>query len=164
MSIASPAFFWSLFAWNIFFQPFTFILYVSPVLRWVSCRQHISGSCFCIHSASLCLLVGAFNPFMFKVIMAPHSSTLAWRIPWMEEFDGLQSMRSLGVRHDWKTSLSLFTFMHWKRKWQPIPVFLPGESQEWGSLVGCRLTGRTESDTTEATSQQQQQIPFIEKF
>ena len=49
------------------------------------------------------------------------------------------------------TSLSLFTFMHWKRKWQPTPVFLPGESQGWGSLVGCRLWGRTESDTTEAT-------------
>ena len=47
--------------------------------------------------------------------------------------------------------------MHWRRKWQPTPVFLPGESQRWGSLVGCRLWGRTESDTTEATSQQQQQ-------
>ena len=38
-------------------------------LKWVSCRQHIYGSCFCIHSASLCLLVGAFNPFTFKVII-----------------------------------------------------------------------------------------------
>ena len=44
-----------------------------------------------------------------------------------------------------------FTFMHWRRKWQPTPVFLPGESQGWGSLVGCRLRGRRESDTTEAT-------------
>ena len=44
-----------------------------------------------------------------------------------------------------------FTFMHWRRQWQPTPVFLPGESQGWGSLVGCRLWGRTESDTTEAT-------------
>ena len=51
----------------------------------------------------------------------------------------------------WATSLSLFTFMHWKRKWQPTPVFLPGESQGQRSLVGCRLWGRTESDTTEAT-------------
>ena len=49
------------------------------------------------------------------------------------------------------TSLSLFTFMHWRRKWQPTPVFLPGESQGQWSLVGCRLWGRTESDTTEAT-------------
>ena len=47
--------------------------------------------------------------------------------------------------------------MHWRRKWQPTPVFLPGESQRWGSLVGCRLWGRTESNTTEATWQQQQQ-------
>ena len=50
--------------------------------------------------------------------------------------------------------------MHWRRKWQPTPVFLPGESQGWGSLVGCRLRGRTESDTNEATWQQQQQLPF----
>jgi len=47
--------------------------------------------------------------------------------------------------------------MHWRRKWQPTPVFLPGESQGWGSLVGCHLWGRTESDMTEATQQQQQQ-------
>jgi len=82
---------------------------------------------------------------------APHSSTLAWKIPWTEEPGRLQSMGSLGVGHDWATSLSLFTFMHWRRKWQPTPVFLPGESQGWGSLVGCRLWGRTESDTTEVT-------------
>ena len=49
------------------------------------------------------------------------------------------------------TSLLLFTFLHWRRKWQPTPVFLPGEFQGRGSLVGCRLWGRTESDTTEAT-------------
>ena len=48
-------------------------------------------------------------------------------------------------------SLSLFTFMHWRRKWQPTPVFLPRESQGRGSLVGCRLWGCTESDTTEVT-------------
>ena len=52
--------------------------------------------------------------------------------------------------------LSLFTFLHWKRKWQPTPVFLPGESQGRQSLVGCHLWGRTGSDTTEATQQQQQ--------
>ena len=55
------------------------------------------------------------------------------------------------VGHDWATSLSLSTFMHWRRKWQPTPVFLPRESQGWGSLVGCRLWGRIEPDTTEAT-------------
>ena len=54
-------------------------------------------------------------------------------------------------RHDWATSLSLFTFMHWTRKWQPTPVFLPGESQGRRSLVGCCLWGCTESDTTEVT-------------
>ena len=83
--------------------------------------------------------------------MAPHSSTLAWKIPWTEEPGGLQSMGSLGVGHNWVTSLSLFIFMHWRRKWQPTPVFLPGESQGLGSLVCCRLWGLTKSDTTEAT-------------
>ena len=81
--------------------------------------------------------------------MAPHSSTLAWKIPWMEEPGRLQSMGSLRVRHDWTTSLSFFTFMHWRRKWQPTPVFLPGESQGQGSLVGCHLWGRIESNTKE---------------
>ena len=48
------------------------------------------------------------------------------------------------------TSLSLFTFTHWRRKRQPTPVFLPGESQGQRSLMGCHLWGGTESDTTEA--------------
>ena len=89
--------------------------------------------------------------------MAPHSSTLAWKIPWTEEPGRLQSMGSLRVRLGWVTSLSLFSFMHWRRKWQRTPVFLPGESQGWGSLVGCRLWGCTESDMTKVTQQQQQQ-------
>ena len=89
--------------------------------------------------------------------MAPHSITLAWKIPWTEEPGGLQSMGSLRVGHNWATSLSLFTFMHWRRKWQPTSVFLPGESQGWGSLIGCRLWVSTESDATEAAWQQQLQ-------
>ena len=83
--------------------------------------------------------------------MAPHSSTLAWKIPWMEEPGGPQSMWSLRVGQDSATLLSLFTFLHWRRQWQPTPVFLPGESQGWGSLVGCHLWGHMESDMTEAT-------------
>ena len=50
--------------------------------------------------------------------------------------------------------------MHWRRKWQPTPGFLPGESQGWGSLVGCCLWGHTVSDTTEATWQQQEHMLF----
>ena len=73
--------------------------------------------------------------------LAPHSSTLAWKEPWMEEPGGLQSMRSQRVRHAWATSLSLFTFMHWRRKWQPTLVFLPWESQGRGSLVGLLSLG-----------------------
>ena len=63
----------------------------------------------------------------------PTPGPLAWKIPWTEEPVMLQSMGSLRVRHDWATSLSLFTFLHWRRKWQPTPVFLPGESRGWGA-------------------------------
>ena len=83
--------------------------------------------------------------------MAPHSSTLAWKIPCTEEPGRLQSMGSQRVGHDWATSLSLFTFMHWRRKWQPTPVFLPEDSQGLQKLVHCYLWGRTELDMTEAT-------------
>ena len=86
-----------------------------------------------------------------ETAMAPHSSALAWTIPWMEEPGRLQSMGSLRVGHDSASSLLLFTFMHWRRKWQPTPVSLPGESQGWGNLLGCHLWGSTELDTTEAT-------------
>ena len=96
--------------------------------------------------------------------MAPHSSTVARKIPWMEEPGRLQSMGSLRVGHDWATSLSLSTFMHWRRKWQPTPVFLPGESQGRRSLVGCSPWGRTESDTTEATWQAGRQALCICEF
>ena len=78
--------------------------------------------------------------------MTTHSSTLAWKIPWKEEPGRLKPAEG-------RTRLSdfTFTFMHCRRKWQPTPVFLPGESQGQGSLVGCHLWGRPESDTTEAT-------------
>ena len=81
------------------------------------------------------LPVGVASVSVEEKALATHSSTLAWKIPWTEEPGRLQSMGSLRVGHDWVTSLSLFTFMHWKRKWQPTAVFLPGESQGWGSLV-----------------------------
>ena len=80
--------------------------------------------------------------------MATHSSTFDWKIPWMEP-GRLKSIGLLRVRHNWVTSLSLFTFTHWRRKWQPTPVFLSGESQGRGNLVGFGLWGRPESDTSD---------------
>ena len=82
MRIATPVFFCFPFARSIFFHPLTFSLYVSLGLKWVSCRQHIYGSCFCIHSASLCLLVGAFNPFTFKVIIDTCAPIAIFLIVW----------------------------------------------------------------------------------
>ena len=79
--------------------------------------------------------------------MAPHSSTLAWKIPWVEEPGRLRSMS--------RTRLSDFTFtFHFhplEKEMATTPLFLPGESKGRGSLVGCPLWGRTESETTEAT-------------
>ena len=80
--------------------------------------------------------------------MAPHSSTLAWKIPGMEEPGGLQSMGSLRVGHNFTFTFHFHTL---EKEMQPTPVFLPGESQGQGSLVGCHLWGHTESDTTEVT-------------
>ena len=78
--------------------------------------------------------------------MASHSSTLAWKIPWMEEPGSLQSMGSLGVGHNCATSLSLFTFMHWSRTWQPTPgVCLenPRDGRAWWAAVYGVAQSRT---------------------
>ena len=81
--------------------------------------------------------------------MAPHSSTLSCLENPMDE--GAWWAAVHGVTEGW-TQLSDFTFMHWRRKWQHTPVFLPGESQGRGAWWAARrLWGRTESDTTEAT-------------
>ena len=112
--------------------------------------------------------------------MATHSSILAWEIPWTEKPGGLQwdhkqldangnplqcfCLENPRDRGAWGAAvygvaqsrtrlkrLSMHAYMHWRRKWQPTPVFLPGESQGQRSLVGFRLQGRTESDTTNVT-------------
>ena len=110
-------------------SPLTWLLL--PGLKWpvLHSLSHFGGD------AQICS-----QKFMEKA-MAPHSSTLALKIPWREEPDRLQSRGSRRVRHDWATSLSVFPFMHWRRKWQPTPVFLPGESQGQRSLVGCSPWG-----------------------
>ena len=78
--------------------------------------------------------------------MAPYSSTLAWKIPWMEEPGRLQSMGSLGVGHDQGTSLFLFTFMRWRRKWHPLQCSClenPRDGGTWWAAV----SGVTQSQT-----------------
>ena len=118
-----------------------FLIAAYQVVHILSCGQNIWSS-----------IIFRIEPyFILEKAMAPHSSTPAWKITWTEEPGRLQSMGLLRVRHNWVASLSLFTLMHWRRKWQPTPVFLPGESQGWGSLVGCHLWGCTESDMTDAT-------------
>ena len=109
----------------------------------VKTKQHDLSDCRAIHTEKEFMQANLSGRRQWH----PNSSTLAWKIPWMEEPGRLQSMGSLS-----RTRLRdfTFTFMHCRRKWQTTPVFLPGESQGRGSLLGCRLWGRTESDTTEA--------------
>ena len=115
-----------------------------------------------------CIGEGNGNPLQCSCLENPRDRGAWWaavsgvaqsriRLKQRSSSSSSSSTSKLGVGHNRATSLSLFTFMHWRRKWQPTPVFLPGESQRQGSLVGCRLWDCTESDTTEATQQQQQQ-------
>ena len=129
------------------------------------------------------LVLGAWSHVLFLLLtvaqscptpekaMAPHSSTLAWKIPWTEEPGRLQSMGLLGVRYDWATSLSLFTLMHWRRKCQPTPVFLPGESRDggvwWAAIYGVAqswtwlkwLSSSSMSDSLSPHGQQKARLP-----
>ena len=121
---------------------------ISAFIRWTFSATFFSFWCFLLVTllpkmVLKCLVfLSTRRLFLYfrEKAMATHSSTLAWKIPWTEGPGRLQSMGSLGVGHDWTTSLSLFTFMHWRRKWQPTPVFLPGESQGrrawWAAVYG----------------------------
>ena len=153
--------------WGLFFSskqianeyPFSLLPGLFCTLLWHWFVLFYCNFCFCLIPSPLLPPPSQSMSYLIRTrtlrAVAPHSSTLAWKIPWAEEPGRLQSMGSRRVGHDWATSLSLFTFMHWRRKWQPTPVFLPGESQGQRSLVGCRLWGHTESDTTKVTQQQQ---------
>ena len=126
---------------------------ISPALAGSSLQLANPRKPPCIFNTlkiSNCLYIHTSKIFAYSH-MATHSSTLAWKLPWVKEPGRLQSMGSHRVGHNWTTSLSRFTFMHWRRKWQPTPVFLTRESQGRGDLVGWCLWGLTESDMTEAT-------------
>ena len=95
--------------------------------------------------------------------MAPHSSTLTWKIPWTGEPGGLPSMGSHRVRHDWVTSLSLFTSMHWRRKWQPTPVFFlenPRDRGAWWAAVYGVAQGQTRLKRLSSSILNQQSVSY----
>ena len=108
----------------------------SVLMRWMKLEPIIQSEVSQKEKHKYCILT-----HVSEKAMATHSSTLAWKIPRTEEPGRLQSMGSLRVRYDWVTSLSFFTFMHWRRKWQPTPVFLPGESQGQGEPGGLPSMG-----------------------
>ena len=81
-----------------------------------------------------------------KKAMAPHSNTLAWKILWRKEPDRLQSMGSLRVGYDWTTSLSVFTFTHWRRKWNPLQYSCLENPRDRGAWWAA-IYGATQSRT-----------------
>ena len=122
-----------------FYRLLTVIIYQCLVVTDYGC-----GVCECL-VAQECLIL--CHPMDSEKAMATQSGTLAWKIPWMEGA-WYAAVHVVAKSRTWLRDFT-FTFLHWRRKWQPTPVFLPGESQGRGSLVGCRLWGCTESDTTE---------------
>ena len=97
--------------------------------------------------------------------MAPHSSTLAWKIPWMEEPGRLQSMGSLRVRHDLATSLSLFTFMHWRRNGNPLQCSClenPRDGGAWWAAVSGVAQSRTQLKRLSSSSSRRKMVTFSE--
>ena len=105
---------------------------------WISlCIQ----SFYCLQNLVLCMGEGNGTPLQYSCLENPMDGGA-----WWAGVHGVAKSR---------TQLSDFTFtFHFhvlEKKWQPTPMFLPGESQGWRSLVGCHLWGHTESDRTEAT-------------
>ena len=146
--------------YGIYFSILSLSVYMCvEVWSWFLAHIIYMGLVFFIHSASLCLLVGAFNPFTFKVIIdiyvpiqrrkwQPTPVLLpgkyhGWRSlvgysPWgLKESDRTERLHFLS-----------FSSSFWRRKWQPTPVFLPGESHGWRGLVGCSLWGCKELEMT----------------
>ena len=128
-----------------FLVPVSWIFYHSSNIQGLYCRKET------VKCNLLYLFLHLISMFMSYIclwpnMMAPHSSTFAWKIPWTDEPGGLQSMGSLRVRHDWATSLSLFAFMHWRRKWHPLQCSClenPRDGGVWWAAVYGVAQSRT---------------------
>ena len=139
----NPSLLWILWITSLFS-----ILWISAFMLITSFLLHL-WVCSVAISLTSCT---EYLPYEFPAFLIPSINMYTSNILIRSSLEGrLQSMGSQRVGHNRATSLSLFSFMHWRRKWQPTPVFLPGESQGQGSLVGCHPWGRTELDTTEGT-------------
>ena len=105
----------------------------------------------------LCIRWPKYWSFSFSFSISPsneYSGLIFFRIDWFDlAIQGI--IKSLLQHHNSRASILQCSTFFWRKKWQPTPVLLPRESRGWSSLVGCHLWGRTESDTTEVTQQQQ---------
>ena len=144
----------------LFFFSFPLNIFVSLIFIDIFPNWHLAlvlFSSFCLVSFVLLYIIFGF------LCSSSHSIILyfCWTVGTPLQYSCLENLMDRGAwwaavhgvtkSRTRLTALSLFTFMHCRRKWKPTPVFLPGESQGWGSLMGCRLWGHTESDTTEVT-------------
>ena len=105
------------------------------LLQCIKVKSEVAQSCPTLCDPMDCSLPGSsiHGIFQARVLEWGAIASSIFHIYIHVKAGRLQSMESQRVRHDWATSLSLFTFMHWRRKWQPTPVFLPGESQGRGA-------------------------------
>ena len=135
---------------------------VETVSDFIFLGSNINVDSDCSHEIKRCWLLGRRNMSNLESVLKGRDITLltkvplAWKIPWTEEPGRLQSMGSLRVGHHWATSLSLFTFMHWRRKWQPTPVFLlenPRDEGAWWAAVYGVAQSRTQLKWLSSSSQ-----------
>ena len=138
---------WTFVSWKVF--DYWLLLAINQSVQ--SLFHHDSVLVGCMFLGTYAFLIGEGNGTPLH--------TLAWKIPWIEEPGRLQSTGSRRVWHNWVTSLSLFTFIYWRRKWQPTPVFLPGESQGRGSLVGCYVVAQSRTRLKRLSSSSSSSIP-----
>ena len=120
----------------------SYLLYIKVIVTFKSCWWYLKPLKTWISLLFTYQWQGQTQTLQFPFLMATHSSTLAWKIPWTEEPGRLQSMGSWRVRQDWVTSLSLSTCMHWRRKWQPTP-----ENSRDGGAWSAAVYGVTQSWT-----------------
>jgi len=127
---------------QIHFSSIKYYEELKALLLWSLCNHIL----FIILVFSISILGKRITMFYMEKAMAPHSSTLAWKILWMEEPDRLQSTGSWRVGHDWVTSLSLFTFMHWEGNGNPLQCSClenPRDGEAWWAAVYGVARSRT---------------------
>ena len=127
---------------------------METVANFIFLGSKITADGDCSHEIKRCLLLGRKVMTNLDSILKGRDITLSTKVHLVKAMVFLVAMygcESWTIKKAEHRRTDTFELWHWRRKWQPTPVFLPGESQGRECLVRCHLWGRTESDTTEAT-------------